>query len=194
MYIAEISPERRRGGFVALFQLAITVGIFLAYVVNYAFASIQGWRWMFLSAIVPALVLFAGVLVLPRSPRWLALVGREKEAREVLASIGEGDADQELAEIEASFEHGQASWRELLAPLARNALLVGLGLGIFQQFIGINTVIYYAPTILQFSGFQVGHRLDPRHAGRRRGQRRHDGGGGAADRSSRAGDRSCSAG
>jgi sugar porter (SP) family MFS transporter len=109
---------------------------------------------MFLVGVVPALVLLAGVSVLPRSPRWLALVGRKKEARAVLASIGEGDADQELAEIEASFEHKQASWRELLGPLARNALLVGLGLGIFQQFIGINTVIYYAPTILQFSGFR----------------------------------------
>jgi sugar porter (SP) family MFS transporter len=154
VYIAEISPERRRGGFVALFQLAITVGIFLAYVVDYAFASIHGWRWMFLFGVAPALVLFAGVLVLPRSPRWLALAGREEEAREVLAEIGEGDIDAEFAEIEASFEHAQASWRELWAPFARNALLVGLGLGIFQQFIGINTVIYYAPTILQFSGFQ----------------------------------------
>src|SRR5919197_1298352 len=154
VYIAEISPERRRGGFVALFQLAITVGIFLAYVVNYAFASIHGWRWMFLCGVAPALVLLVGVLVLPRSPRWLALVGREKEAREVLAAIGEEDVDEELAEIEASFEHAQAGWRGLWAPLARNALLVGLGLGIFQQFIGINTVIYYAPTILQFSGFK----------------------------------------
>jgi sugar porter (SP) family MFS transporter len=81
-------------------------------------------------------------------------VGRAEEAREVLAAIGEQDVDEELAEIEASFEHAQASWRELWAPLARNALLVGLGLGIFQQFIGINTVIYYAPTILQFSGFR----------------------------------------
>ena len=154
VYIAEISPERRRGGFVALFQLAITAGIFLAYVVNYAFSSIHGWRWMFLCGIAPALVLFAGVLVLPRSPRWLALAGRHEEAREVLAAIGEQDVDEQLAEIEASFEHAQASWRELWAPLARNALLVGLGLGIFQQFIGINTVIYYAPTILQFSGFR----------------------------------------
>jgi MFS transporter, SP family, galactose:H+ symporter len=153
VYIAEISPERRRGGFVALFQLAITVGIFLAYVVDYAFASIHGWRWMFLCGVVPAMVLLAGVLVLPRSPRWLALAGRDEEAREVLAAIGEGDVDEEFAEIEASFEHVQAGWRELFAPLARNALLVGLGLGIFQQFIGINTVIYYAPTILQFSGF-----------------------------------------
>jgi MFS transporter, SP family, galactose:H+ symporter len=154
VYIAEISPERRRGGFVALFQLAITVGIFLAYVVDYAFASIHGWRWMFLCGVVPALVLLAGVLVLPRSPRWLALAGRDEEAREVLAAIGEGDVDEELAEIEASFDHAQAGWRELWAPLARNALLVGLGLGVFQQFIGINTVIYYAPTILQFAGFK----------------------------------------
>jgi sugar porter (SP) family MFS transporter len=154
VYIAEIAPERRRGGFVALFQLAITVGIFLAYVVNYAFASIHGWRWMFLCGVAPALVLLAGVLVLPRSPRWLALAGREEEAREVLAAIGEGDVDEELAAIETSFEHAQAGWRELLAPFARNALLVGLGLGVFQQFIGINTVIYYAPTIVQFSGFK----------------------------------------
>jgi MFS transporter, SP family, galactose:H+ symporter len=109
---------------------------------------------MFLCGLVPALVLLVGVLVLPRSPRWLALAGREEEARAVLASIGEGDVDEELAEIEASFEQTRATWRELLAPLARNALLVGLGLGIFQQFIGINTVIYYAPTILQFSGFK----------------------------------------
>jgi sugar porter (SP) family MFS transporter len=154
VYIAEISPERRRGGYVALFQLAITVGIFLAYVVNYVFASIDGWRWMFLCGVAPALVLFGGVLVLPRSPRWLALAGRNEEAREVLAAIGEGDVDEELAAIEASFEHAQAGWRELWAPFARNALLVGLGLGVFQQFIGINTVIYYAPTILQFSGFK----------------------------------------
>lgn len=154
VYIAEISPVRRRGGFVALFQLAITVGIFLAYLVNYAFASLQGWRWMFLCGVAPALVLFAGVLFLPRSPRWLALAGRGEEAREVLVAIGAQDVDEQLAEIEASFEHAQASWRGLLAPFARNALLVGLGLGIFQQFIGINTVIYYAPTILQFSGFK----------------------------------------
>jgi MFS family permease len=106
---------------------------------------------MFLCGVAPALVLLAGVLVLPRSPRWLALAGRDEEAREVLAAIREEEVDEELAEIQGSFEHVQAGWHELWAPLARNALLVGLGLGIFQQFIGINTVIYYAPTILQFT-------------------------------------------
>jgi sugar porter (SP) family MFS transporter len=154
VYIAEISPERRRGGFVALFQLAITAGIFLAYVVSYAFASIHGWRWMFLCGVIPAVILFAGVLVLPRSPRWLALEGREAEALEVLTTLDRGSAEKRLAEIEASLKQTNSSWRELWAPVARNALLVGLGLGIFQQFIGINTVIYYAPTILQFSGFK----------------------------------------
>src|SRR4051794_13329634 len=116
VYIAEISPERRRGGFVALFQLAITIGIFLAYVVNYAFASIHGWRWMFLCGVAAALVLLAGVLVLPRSPRWLALMGRDEEARGVLAALREEGVDEELAEIEASLEHAQAGWRGLWAP------------------------------------------------------------------------------
>src|SRR3954467_2892822 len=111
VYIAELSPERPRGGFVALFQLAITVGIFLAYVVNDAFASIHGWRWMFLCGVAPALVLLAGVLVLPRSPRWLALAGRHEEAREVLAAIRELCVDEELAEIEGSLERAQAGWR-----------------------------------------------------------------------------------
>ena len=80
------------------------------------------------------------------------IAGRDEEAREVLAAIGEQDVDQEFAKIEASFEHAQAGWRELLAPLARNALVVGVGLAILQQVTGINTVIYYAPTIVEFTG------------------------------------------
>jgi MFS transporter, SP family, galactose:H+ symporter len=153
VYIAEISPEERRGGYVALFQLAITVGIFLAYLVNLAFAGIEGWRWMFLCGIVPALALWGGMLFLPGSPRWLVLKGRKAEAAEALKALGEPDPQAKIAEIEASIALPPGSWRELLVPFARRALLVGIGLGVFQQFIGINTVIYYAPTILQFSGF-----------------------------------------
>jgi sugar porter (SP) family MFS transporter len=154
VYIAEISPEKRRGGYVALFQLAITVGIFLAYLINLAFASVQeGWRWMFLCGIIPALALWAGMLFLPGSPRWLVLKGRAKEAEDALRELGEPDPQTRIKEIEGSIALPSGSWRELWLPFARRALLVGLGLGIFQQFIGINTVIYYAPTILQFSGF-----------------------------------------
>jgi MFS transporter, SP family, galactose:H+ symporter len=153
VYIAEISPEERRGGYVALFQLAITAGIFLAYLINLAFAGIDGWRWMFLCGIVPAIALWAGMLFLPGSPRWLVLEGRQVEAADALAALGEPDPQARVKEIEASIALPSGSWRELLVPFARRAVLVGLGLGIFQQFIGINTVIYYAPTILQFSGF-----------------------------------------
>ena len=154
VYIAEISPQQRRGGYVALFQLAITVGIFLAYLVNLIFAGIQGWRWMFLCGIVPAVALWVGMLFLPDSPRWLVLKGRESEARATLEQLGEPDPDARVREIRGSIDAAQASWRALLVPFARRALLVGLGLGIFQQVIGINTVIYYAPTILQFAGFK----------------------------------------
>ena len=153
VYIAEISPEQRRGGYVALFQLAITVGIFLAYLINLAFAGIQGWRWMFLCGIVPALALWLGMLFLPESPRWLVLEHRNAEAEQALEQLGESDPKRRVNEIEQSVKLPVGRWRDLLVPFARRALLVGLGLGIFQQVIGINTVIYYAPTILQFAGF-----------------------------------------
>ncbi|HEX5193392.1 MAG TPA: sugar porter family MFS transporter [Solirubrobacteraceae bacterium] len=153
VYIAEVSPEERRGGYVALFQLAITVGIFLAYLINLAFAGIEGWRWMFLCGIVPAIALWVGMLFLPGSPRWLVLQGRAGEAEQALEALGERDPEARIKEIEASIALPPGSWRELWLPFARRALLVGVGLGVFQQFIGINTVIYYAPTILQFSGF-----------------------------------------
>ncbi|MBV8220915.1 MAG: sugar porter family MFS transporter, partial [Solirubrobacterales bacterium] len=130
-----------------------TVGIFVAYLINLAFAGIHGWRWMFLCGIVPAIALWVGMLFLPGSPRWLVLRGRESEAKEALGALGEPDPQARVTEIEESIAGPAGSWRELWVPFARRALLVGLGLGIFQQFIGINTVIYYAPTILQFSGF-----------------------------------------
>jgi sugar porter (SP) family MFS transporter len=154
VYIAEVSPEDRRGGYVALFQLALTGGIFLAYLVDLIFSGVDGWRWMFLCGIVPAAALWVGMLFLPESPRWLVLNGRAAEAAETLSELGEPDPAARVKEIESTITRDQAGWRELLAPFARRALLVGLGLGIFQQAIGINTVIYYAPTILQFSGFK----------------------------------------
>jgi SP family galactose:H+ symporter-like MFS transporter len=153
VYIAEIAPQQRRGGYVALFQLAITVGIFLAYLIDLAFAGIHGWRWMFLCGILPAVALWVGMLFLPESPRWLVLRGRPDDARAALEQLEDPDPDAEVRAVTQSIDRGAGSWRDLLAPFARRALLVGLGLGIFQQAIGINTVIYYAPTILQFAGF-----------------------------------------
>lgn len=153
LYIAEIAPEHVRGRYVALFQLAITVGIFGAYLVDLGFGLIDGWRWMFLAGAVPAFALMLGMLALPESPRWLALHGRTEEASSVFTELGEADVPARLTDIAGSIERRQTSWRDLLAPFARRPLLIGLGLGIFQQAIGINTVIYYAPTILQLAGF-----------------------------------------
>jgi len=155
VYISEVSTADARGWQVSLFQLAITVGILLAYIVDYAFAKIEGWRWMFGLAVVPAAIFALGMLYLPESPRWLLMRGKRDSARSVLMRIrGVSQVETEVGEIEATIErtneHGSLS--DLLAPSLRPALAVGIGLAIFQQVTGINTVIYYAPIILQTAG------------------------------------------
>jgi sugar porter (SP) family MFS transporter len=155
VYISEVAPADARGWQVSLFQLAITVGILLAYLVDYAFAGIQGWRWMFGVAIVPAAIFGAGMIFLPESPRWLLRRGERENARAMLARIrGTSDVADELREIEESVTKAPESGRfsDLMAASLRPALFVGIGLAIFQQVTGINTVIYYAPLIIQTAG------------------------------------------
>ena len=155
VYISEVSPANARGWQVSLFQLAITVGILLAYVVDYVFAEIQGWRWMFGLAIIPAAILGTGMLFLPETPRWLATRGDRSRARAVLRRIrGTDDVDGEMEEIERTItQTGEASrLSDMLAPSLRPALVAGIGLAMFQQVTGINTVIYYAPMIVQSAG------------------------------------------
>ena len=155
VYISEVSPAESRGWTVSLFQLAITVGILLAYVVDYAFARSQGWRWMFGLAVVPAAIFALGMIFLPESPRWLARQGHKEEARRVLSHIrGTTDVDSELNAIESSLQHGHEHGRvsDLFTSSVRPALVVGIGLAILQQVTGINTVIYYAPIIMQSAG------------------------------------------
>ena len=155
VYISEVSPPDARGWTVSLFQLSITVGILLAYLVDYAFSQSQGWRWMFGLAVIPAAIFALGMYFLPESPRWLIRRGRQEAARAILSRIRDTpDVDSELQEIERSFvesqEHG--NWRDLLSPALRPALIVGIGLAVLQQITGINTVIYYAPKIIQSAG------------------------------------------
>jgi len=155
VYISEVAPADARGWTVSLFQLAITLGILLAYLVDYAFARIQGWRWMFGLAVVPAAIFALGMLFLPESPRWLAKRGRLDAARAILSRIRDtSDVEEELQQIvhglDQAQEHG--NWRDLLSPQLRPALIVGIGLAVFQQVTGINTVIYYAPMIVQSAG------------------------------------------
>ncbi len=151
MYIAEISPTRIRGTLTSLNQLLIVVGILLAYIVDYALAPWEAWRWMLGLGVVPAVALFAGMLFMPETPRWLASRNRMDEARRVLERTRPPEEIAEaFEEIEAAEQHAreQAGWRDLTAKWIRPALTVGIGLAVLQQFVGINTIIYYAPTTL----------------------------------------------
>ena len=158
VYISEVAPANMRGSLVTFFQLAVTIGILVAYLVGLAFTDVGGgWRWMLGLGAVPAFALAIGMLRLPQSPRWLVMQGQEEAAREALARVrpaGDQAIDLELEEIQASMGNHEekSSWRDLLQPAVKAALLVGIGLAILQQVTGINTVIYYAPTIVQQAG------------------------------------------
>jgi sugar porter (SP) family MFS transporter len=159
MYISELAPKRIRGGVTTFNQLMVVSGILAAYIVNWALKDVSNnWRWMLGLGALPGLGLAIGMYFQPFSPRWLVEKGREEEAREVLCRArgkSEEDVDDELNEIkEAAAEEG--SVRELWRPQVRPMVLIGLALAFAQQLIGVNTVIYYAPTILKFTGLGNG--------------------------------------
>lgn len=155
VYISEVAPPESRGRLVSFFQLAVTIGILIAYLVGLAFNGIEGWRWMLGLGVVPALALAFGMLRMPQSPRWLVMTGDDFAARATLAKIRVDDPDtidREIEEIKESIDEKPGAWSELLQPVVKAALVVGVGLAILQQVTGINTVIYYAPTIIEFTG------------------------------------------
>jgi sugar porter (SP) family MFS transporter len=156
MYIAELVPPRIRGGVVSFNQLMVTLGILVAYIVDWGFAPFSNnWRWMFALGAVPGATLAIGMYFMPFSPRWLVEKGREDDAHAVLDRyrFEEDDVDAEIDEIKNVTE-AEVGVRGLLAKGLRRMLVVGVALAIFQQIVGINTVIYYAPTILKFAGQQ----------------------------------------
>jgi sugar porter (SP) family MFS transporter len=154
LYIGEVAPPRIRGALVSFNQLAITAGILVSYLVDYGLASTANWRLMFGLAAIPAIILFIGALTQAESPHWLVRQGREDDARRVLGRIrDEADIDGEIDEVkEVAATEAKGSTRELLAKGVRPALWVGILLAVFQQITGINTVIYYAPSLLQGAG------------------------------------------
>jgi MFS transporter, SP family, galactose:H+ symporter len=158
LYLAEVSPAASRGAVTSLNQLCITLGILVSYLVGYAFATVpEGWRWMLGLGAVPGAILAAGMLALPESPRWLAGHGRLPHARAALGRLrGPGaDVEGELADLRTDLkrEDGKLTpWSALLDPRLRPALVVGIGLAMFQQVTGINTVIYFAPQIFEAAG------------------------------------------
>ena len=155
LYIAEIAPARIRGALVTLNQLAIVTGIAVAYYVDYLFAASGNWRGMFISAVVPSLILLIGMLFLPETPRWLAARGRFEEASAILDRIeSPEEAERNLRELRLVTEIDRVSFRDLWAPRFRKPILIGMGLAAFSQITGVNSIIYYTPTILQMAGFE----------------------------------------
>ena len=155
LYLSETAPTAIRGAVASLNQLMIVVGILVAYVVNGILAASGDWRLMLGLAVVPSLILLVGMFFMPETPRHLVRSGEEEEAREVLEDLrDEGDPAQELREIrEVEQDEQGGGLRELTATWVRPALLVAIGLAVFQQLVGINTIIYYAPTTLTNVGY-----------------------------------------
>ncbi|KAJ3706384.1 hypothetical protein LUZ61_010089 [Rhynchospora tenuis] len=168
LYISEASPARIRGALVSTNGLLITGGQFLAYLINLAFTKAPGtWRWMLGVAAIPAFVQFILMLMLPESPRWLYRKERKEEAAAILQKIyPKNEVEKEIEALRASVEaeiaeEGSIGEGTLFAKLkkalstrvVRRGLIAGVLCQVAQQFVGINTVMYYSPTIVQLAGF-----------------------------------------
>jgi len=156
MYIAEVSPSRIRGRMVSLNQLAIVGGMLVVYFVNFfiarsgdaAWNTAYGWRWMFGSESVPAVMLLALACIVPESPRWLIKQGRQDEAVRILSRIdGAEYAANELEQIERTIKSESGSLAQLFRPGMRIMLVIGVVLAVLQQVTGINVFLYFGSDI-----------------------------------------------
>ncbi len=164
LYVAEMARSEIRGRLVSTYQLAITVGILVAYIVDAALtvpqselATSENWRWMLGGALVPGVLLVALMLIMPESPRYLLKMGRREQARAASLKVRDPETvDESLDLIQADLDQeakDHASWGEVFSPRVRPMLTVGVGLAVFQQITGINAVIYYADDIFARAGF-----------------------------------------
>ncbi|GLJ05086.1 hypothetical protein SUGI_0010690 [Cryptomeria japonica] len=164
LYISESSPAKIRGALVSTNGLMITGGQFLSYLINLAFTRVPGtWRWMLGVAGVPAVIQLVLVFFLPESPRWLYRNNRVEESVAILERLYPKEevpnqiaAMREAIELEEQDENKSTFQKFvylLTSPELRPALVAGVGLSVLQQLVGINTVMYYSPTIVQLAGF-----------------------------------------
>lgn len=153
VYLSEMAPTDTRGSLSSLNQLMITIGILASYLVNYAFADMEAWRWMVGLAVVPSVILMIGVYFMPESPRWLLEHKSEKAARKVMAiTRKQGEIDKEIDEMKEIIHISESTWTVLKSIWLRPVLVIGCIFALLQQIIGINAIIYYAPTIFSQAG------------------------------------------
>lgn len=159
LYIAEISPTKVRGTLVSLFQLMITIGILVSYFSDFLFAdegNVACWRPMFYVGVIPALILLVGMVFMPESPRWLFANGSDEQAMKVLVKTEGAQAEAVAASIRSEIDKDRqntSSWKDLFRKEWKYPLIIAVGIMFIQQFVGINTVMYYSPKIFQMAGF-----------------------------------------
>lgn len=154
IYLSEISSSKRRGAVVSIYQLMITVGLLMAFALDTYFSSSANWRLMLLSVALPALMMFVFALFLPKSPRWLVMRGREKEAKAVLSKIfGKEHLERQFQQISMSFNQQTSLNAGQVKRAFFKLVFLGFILQMLQQWTGINAIMYYAPTVFKAAGF-----------------------------------------
>ncbi|MEO1009918.1 MAG: sugar porter family MFS transporter [Bacteroidota bacterium] len=179
LYISEIAPAKSRGKLVALYQLAITLGILVAYFANAYLLNLSGskglsaasgmtkkifvsevWRSMLGSETIPALIFLGLLFLIPKSPRWLTMKGKKEEAKGILLRfVGEKEADTEIENVETILSKESAGIGTILSGPFKLAMIIGVSLAVLSQISGINAIIYYGPKILEEGGLQLGEAL-----------------------------------
>ena len=156
LYLSEVAPKQMRGTLVSLYQWAITAGILFSYVINGAFASaVYNWRWMLFAGVAPGIVLLVGMSFLGDTPRWLVSKNRDEEAKKIYRKIEPSEnADVAVAEIKETLKTEGGSDKKIrFKKWMIMPFVVGIGIMFAQICTGINTIIYYAPTIFKIAGF-----------------------------------------
>ncbi|MED6142795.1 hypothetical protein PIB30_000994 [Stylosanthes scabra] len=160
IYVSEVAPYKYRGALNVMFQLALTIGIFVANILNYFFAKMKngkGWRYSLGFAAVPAVMIIIGTIFLPDSPSSLIWRGKDKKAKQELIKIrGTGDVDEEFKDLVEASESSKAvehQWSSLLKREYRPHLVMAIALPFFQQLTGMNVITFYALVLFRTIGF-----------------------------------------
>ncbi len=156
VYLAELAPTHMRGKLTALYQLMLTTGILVSYISNHLLAPFEAWRWMLAVSVFPGLIILAGILFMPESPRWLLRRNQESKAKSIMTLFHQPDEIEKeikaIKQVESENNDNESAITILKSAWMRKALFIAVFVGIFQQIVGINAVIYYAPTIFTEAG------------------------------------------